>query len=45
MNTNALSAALQQAALTERPADPVRSPLSALGRRQLAPFDLIGQSM
>lgn len=45
MNTSALSAALREAALTERPTDVVRSPLSALGRRQLTPFDLVGQSM
>ncbi|WP_415976373.1 APC family permease [Rhodococcus sp. 077-4] len=45
MNTSALRAALEQAALTERPVNPVYSPLSALGRRQLAPIDLLGQSM
>ncbi|WP_338890321.1 APC family permease [Rhodococcus sovatensis] len=45
MNTSALSAALRQAALTERPTDLVRSPVSALGRKQLTPFDLVGQSM
>ncbi|MDJ0395102.1 APC family permease [Rhodococcus sp. G-MC3] len=45
MNTSALAAALQKAALTERPTDVVRSPLSALGRKQLTPFDLVGQSM
>ncbi|WP_072804230.1 APC family permease [Rhodococcoides yunnanense] len=45
MNTSALSAALHQAALTERETDPVYSPLRALGRKQLTPFDLVGQSM
>ncbi|MDP9636248.1 amino acid transporter [Rhodococcus sp. 06-221-2] len=45
MNTSALRAALEQAALTERPINPVYSPLSALGRKQLTPFDLLGQSM
>ncbi|CCQ13685.1 putative amino acid transporter [Rhodococcus sp. AW25M09] len=45
MNTSALRAALEQAALTERPLNPVYSPLSALGRKQLTPVDLLGQSM
>ncbi|RRQ27482.1 APC family permease [Rhodococcus sp. Eu-32] len=45
MNTSALRAALRQAALTERPSDPVYSPLGALGRKQLTPIDLVGQSM
>lgn len=45
MNTSALRAALEQASLTARPTNPVYSPLSVLGRKQLTPFDLLGQSM
>lgn len=45
MNTSALRAALQQAAVAEPPRGPVYSPLRALGRRRLTPFDLVGQSM
>ncbi|MFJ6096453.1 APC family permease [Williamsia muralis] len=46
MNNNALRAALAHAQQQSgRPDHPVRSPLSALGRRQLTPMDLLGQSM
>ncbi|MGW4367179.1 APC family permease [Nocardia takedensis] len=45
MNTSALRAALQHAAVAEAPQAPVYSPLRALGRRTLTPFDLVGQSM
>ncbi|MEV0706338.1 APC family permease [Nocardia aurea] len=45
MNTSALRAALRHAAVADPPEVPVYSPLRALGRRQLTPFDLAGQSM
>lgn len=45
MNTSALQAALLHAAEADPPDRPVYSPLRALGRRQLTPIDLVGQSM
>ncbi|MEV0361667.1 APC family permease [Nocardia fusca] len=45
MNTSALHAALRHAAVADPPVEPVYSPLRALGRSQLTPLDLAGQSM
>ncbi|MGC4934563.1 APC family permease [Gordonia sp. DT30] len=45
MHVNALQSALVRARFAGAPAQTVRSPLSALGRRQLTQSDLIGQSM
>ncbi|MGB6182572.1 MAG: APC family permease [Rhodococcus sp. (in: high G+C Gram-positive bacteria)] len=45
MNTSSLRAALADAAIAERPTTPVYSPLRALGRRRLTPFDLLAQSL
>ncbi|MBM7415781.1 MULTISPECIES: APC family permease [Nocardiaceae] len=45
MTTSSLRAALDQAAAAPQPSHPVYSPLSALGRKQLTQFDLLGQSL